>query len=59
VNSELENITFISDGVASPFKHFLFANLMFFKECYEVTVSWHFLATSHDGVVDGTGGTVK
>jgi hypothetical protein len=53
----VENVTLISDGAASQFKHYLFAN---FKESYEVTVSWHFFVTSHgEGVVDGVGGTIK
>jgi hypothetical protein len=62
VNQEVENnVTFISDGAASRFKQcFLFANLIFFKEHNEVTVSWHFLATSHGkGGVKGIGGSVK
>jgi hypothetical protein len=59
MNPEVENVTFISDGAASQFKQcFLFANLTFSKERYEVTVSWHFLAASHGKfVVDGIGGT--
>jgi hypothetical protein len=33
----------------------LFANVTFFKECYEVTLSWHFLAISQGkDVADGT-----
>jgi hypothetical protein len=61
LNPEVENVTFISDGAASQFKQcFLFANLTFSKECYEVTVSWHFPATSHGkGGVDGIGGTIN
>jgi hypothetical protein len=39
VNPEVENVTFISDSATSQFRCFLFANLTFFKERYDVTVS--------------------
>lgn len=57
---EVENVTFISDGAASPFKQcFLGAELMFFKECCEATIPWNFRAISHSKGVDGTGRSVE
>ncbi|GBM70431.1 hypothetical protein AVEN_154428-1 [Araneus ventricosus] len=49
------------DGAASQFKQrYLFTNLTFMEEQYNVKVSWSFFATSHGKeAVDGIGGTVK
>ncbi|GBO41443.1 hypothetical protein AVEN_142371-1 [Araneus ventricosus] len=48
-------------GAASQFKQrYLFTNLTFMEEQYNVKVSWSFFATSHGkGVVEGIGGMVK
>jgi hypothetical protein len=60
VNPEVENVTFISDGAASQCRqHFLFANLMFFKEHYEVTILWHCFDTSHGKGDDGIGRNIN
>lgn len=58
---ELKTISFFSDGAASQFKQrFLFENLTYFKEDYNINATWNFFATSHGkGTVDGIGGHVK
>jgi hypothetical protein len=51
----LEEILFFSDGAASQFKQrYLCHNLTRMSHEYQLSLSWHFFATSHaTGVVDG------
>ena len=57
----LEEILFFSDGAASQFKQrYLIHNLTRMSYEYQLTLSWHFFATSHaKGVVNGIGGNIK
>jgi len=50
-----------NDGPTSQFKQrFLFSNLHYWEQAYEISIKWNFFATSQGkGVVDGIGGTVK
>ena len=52
---------YIHDGASSQFKQkYMFTNLTFLQEIYDVSITWNFFATSHGkGAVDGIGGDVK
>ena len=54
-------IDFFSDGTANLFKQkFLFSNLTFLQELFNIHLSWNLFATSHGkGAVDGIWGEVK
>jgi hypothetical protein len=58
---DLQEIHFFSDGAASQFKQrYLFRNLTYLANAFNVLVSWHFFASHHGkGVMDGLGATVK
>lgn len=58
---DIEDISIFSDGAASQFKQrFMFANITFYKEDFDVSVTWNFFASGHGkGAVDGVGGTIK
>ena len=57
----LEETMFFSDGPASQFKQrYLIHNLTRISYEYELILSWHYFATSHNkGVVDGIGSNIK
>jgi hypothetical protein len=59
MNPEVRNATFMSDGAACQFKQrFQIASFTFFNECFEATVLWHFITTSHGNGINGMCGKV-
>ena len=58
---EIKLINIFSDGARSQFKQkFTLSNLPLWESVLNITLTWHFSATSHGkGVVDGLGGSIK
>lgn len=57
----VKKLIFFSDGAGSQYKNkYNFANIATYKKAFDISVEWHFFATSHGkGPCDGIGGTIK